>query len=360
MRVLMTTDTVGGVWTYALELADALAERDVEVVLAAMGSPLSASQRAELRASAVARTYAQEVKLEWMDDPWADLERVGRWLLDIRDEVDPDLVHLNGYTHATLAWEVPVLVVGHSCVLSWFSAVQNEEAPAEWDRYATAVTAGLAAADLVIAPTRAMLRELERHYVLQTPREVIPNGRRPSGVHAPKEALVLAVGRLWDEAKNVAALERVAPDVGWPIFVAGLLEPGQRTRHVRALGPLGRRETDAWLARASIFALPARYEPFGLAALEAAHAGAALVLGDIPSLREVWEDAALYVDPEDDEALSAALTLLIEEDGLRDEMAARARVHAERYSPRRMAGGYLHAYERLAPRRVRALAEAAT
>ncbi len=29
MRVLMTTDTVGGVWTYALELTRALRRRDV-------------------------------------------------------------------------------------------------------------------------------------------------------------------------------------------------------------------------------------------------------------------------------------------------------------------------------------------
>ena len=44
----MTTDTVGGVWTYALELADALAERDVEVTLAVQGDP-TPGQRDELR-----------------------------------------------------------------------------------------------------------------------------------------------------------------------------------------------------------------------------------------------------------------------------------------------------------------------
>jgi hypothetical protein len=34
MKVLMTADTVGGVWTYAAELTAALAERDVEAVVA--------------------------------------------------------------------------------------------------------------------------------------------------------------------------------------------------------------------------------------------------------------------------------------------------------------------------------------
>ena len=84
MKVLMTTDTVGGVWTYALELANALADRDVEVSLAAMGAPLDASQRRELRASNVRRAYAETCALEWMDDPWRDVARMGR---DVRELV---------------------------------------------------------------------------------------------------------------------------------------------------------------------------------------------------------------------------------------------------------------------------------
>ena len=49
------------------------------------------------------------------------------------------------------------------------------------------------------------------------------------------------------------------------------------------------------MGRAAIYALPARYEPFGLSILEAALSGCALVIGDIPSLREIWADAALFV-----------------------------------------------------------------
>ena len=350
MRVLMTTDTVGGVWTYALELADALAEHDVEVVLAAMGTPLTSAQRAELRASRVSRAFAENVKLEWMNDPWADVDLAGRWLLGIGDRVQPDLVHLNGYAHATLPWEAPLLVAGHSCVLSWYANVRGEDAPPQWERYAATVAAGLDAADLVVAPTRAMLRELELRYGLTTEREVIPNGRRRSGVVTGKEPVVFSAGRLWDDAKNVAALDRVAPSLPWPVVVAGALEPGRRPQHARALGQLGRAETDLWLARSAVFALPARYEPFGLAALEAGLAGCALVLGDIRSLREVWGDAALYVDPQDDDALAAALLLLIDEPELRDDLAARARAHARTYTPKRMASAYADAYERLTSR----------
>ena len=46
--VLMTTDTVGGVWHYAIELALALAARDVRVALATMGAPLNTAQRSQI------------------------------------------------------------------------------------------------------------------------------------------------------------------------------------------------------------------------------------------------------------------------------------------------------------------------
>lgn len=356
MRVLMTADTVGGVWTYALDLADALAPRGVEVVLATMGPPPSAGQRAEVGRSAVADVCSLDVRLEWMEDPWADVDRAGRWLLDVRDSVAPDLVHLNGYAHGTLDWEAPLLVGGHSCVLSWWRAVKGEPAPRAWDRYAATVADGLAAADLVVAPTRAMLRSLERLYAPAGERRVIPNGRRLSVPEVAKEPLVLSAGRLWDEAKNVAALDRVAPRLRWPVVVAGSLAGGPPPRHLEARGLVGREELDRLLARASIFVLPARYEPFGLAALEAGLAGAALVLGDVASLREVWDDAALFVDPDDEEALAAALTLLVEHPELRAQAAARARERAREYTPERMGAAYADAYERLVRAPVEAVA----
>jgi len=347
MRVLMTVDTVGGVWTYALELADALEPHGVEVVLAAMGPPPVPEQRAELARSAAVELHCEDVRLEWMEEPWADVDRAGSWLLRLRDEVQPDVVHLNGYVHAALPWGAPVLVVGHSCVLSWFRAVRGEGPPRGWERYARLVRDGLAQADLLVAPTRAMLRELERHYAPPGPRVVIPNGRRASGVELPKEPFVLAAGRLWDEAKNLESLDRVAPRLPWPVVAAGALDPLRAPAHVRALGRLSRNETDTLLARAAIFAAPARYEPFGLAALEAGLAGCALVLGDIPSLREVWGDAALFVEPGDDDALVAALTLLVKKPELRPELALRAEARAGTFSAARMGAEYTAAYSRL-------------
>jgi glycogen(starch) synthase len=247
-----------------------------------------------------------------------------------------------------MPWGAPVLVVGHSDVLSWHQAVRGTPAGSEWDRYREAVAAGLAAADVLVAPTRAMLDELIRLYDPPCPRLVVHNGSRRRFARGAKRDLVLTVGRVWDDAKNVEALVRVAPRLSWRVAVAG---EGDIGPGVEPLGRLGRRELDEVLAAAAIFVEPARYEPFGLAALEAGLAGCALVLGDIPSLREVWGDAALYVSPDDDDdELERSLRMLVDDPELRSGLGERARRRALSYSLERTADGYLAAYWRVRSR----------
>src|SRR5436190_10508469 len=181
-RILMTADTVGGVWTYALELAKALEKYGTEVLLATMGAPVTRGQRREAAQLANVRIFKSAYKLEWMDDPWLDVAASGDWLLELEQRFHPDLVHLNGYAHAILPWRAPKIVVGHSCVLSWWKAVRGGQAPARWNIYRDAVCAGLKAADLVVTPSRAMLASLEEHYCPISKRVIISNGRAlPSG-----------------------------------------------------------------------------------------------------------------------------------------------------------------------------------
>jgi glycogen(starch) synthase len=157
MKILLTTDTVGGVWTYAIELARALAPHGVEVALATMGAPVRPEQRRQAEALENVRLFESDFKLEWMPEPWNDVRRCGDWLLELEAQTRPDVVHLNGYAHAALPWSAPTVVVGHSCVLSWWQAVKGEPAPPDWDRYAEAVRRGLRAADAVVAPSAAMI-----------------------------------------------------------------------------------------------------------------------------------------------------------------------------------------------------------
>ena len=338
MKVLMTADCVGGVWTYALDLADALAPHGVEVQLATMGPPPNDEQRAAAARSAAVALHESSFALEWEDDPWRQVDQAGEWLLGLAERIGPDIVHLNGYSHAALDWPAPVVVASHSDVLSWWRAVKGTPPPRRLDPYRARVEAGLQHADLICAPTRAVLDDLVQSYVFETPCAVVPNGRAHRGTSAVEnEPLVAGLGRFWDEGKNVAALERVAARLPWPVLLAG---PGT------PLGGLSASGCTAVLGRARIFASPARYEPFGLTALEAAQAGCALVLGDLRSLREVWGDAAAYVPPDDDDALLATLDDLCRDEARCRELAARAAEHARRYTPSAMAEAMVALYAR--------------
>jgi glycosyltransferase involved in cell wall biosynthesis len=345
----MTVDPVGGVFTYAVELARALGRHGIHMSLATMGGRLRREQTHSLARLGNVTPYESTFQLEWMGEPWRDVARAGEWLGALEARVKPDLAHLNGYVHAALAWRAPVVVVAHSCVLSWWEAVRHGPAPAQWARYREAVAAGLRAADVVVAPTAAVLRDLHRHYGAVPRARVVPNGRDPRTFPVrPKRPFVLCATRLWDEAKNVEALRAAAARLPWPVCVAGAAQSpeGQRVSldGLWALGALAPAALARWFSRAAIYALPACYEPFGLSALEAGLAGCALVVGDIPSLREVWDDAAAFVDPADPDALVETLQRLIASDEERGRLGERARARALEYSPERMADGYLRAY----------------
>lgn len=349
-RVLMTSDAVGGVFTYAVELAAELARHGVTVHLATMGPAPVDEQRARALAVPGLTLHESAWALEWMDEPWCDVARAGAWLLGLERELSPDVVHVNGYAHGALPFRAPTIVVAHSCVLSWWEAVVGEPAPSRYEAYRREVRAGLRGADAVVAISDAMRSALERHYGPIPPPLVIHNGARaPAARRADKEPFVLACGRVWDRAKNIGALAHVAPRLPWPVKVAGW----QSGAHagVEAVGWLGPEALGALMDRAAIFALPARYEPFGLAPLEAALRGAALVLGDIHSLREIWGDAALFVDPGDEDALAEALTTLARDAARRLDLAERARRRAERYSSSRWATAMLAVYAAAADRR---------
>jgi glycosyltransferase involved in cell wall biosynthesis len=356
VKVLLVASAVGGVFTHAVELARALAAARVEVVLATEGAELTADRSRAIAALDGVAHEGRPFRLEWMSDPWEDVAAAGRWLLDLEARQRPNVVHTCELAHGALPFRAPKLVAGHACVPAWFEAVRGGPAPAEWMRYQAAVGAGLRGADAVAAPSCWMARALVRHHAPILAPVVIPGGRDAARFWpGPKEELVLAAGRVSDEGKNVAALVRVAPRLPWPVLVVG--EPpgpasnGEPSGAATFLGRLPEEERARWLSRAAIFAHPARYEPFGLAVLEAALSGCALVLGDLESLRERWEGAAVLVPPWDDDALADAIAALAADEPRRRALGGAARDRGLALTPRRMARGYRALYADLVRRR---------
>ena len=356
MRILMTTDSAGGVWSYSLELCRALAAHDCEVVLACMGGKLHPSERRQAERLPNVTLHESSFRLEWMEDPWDDLPRAAAWVASLAEGTRADVLHLNSYGPALRRFDLPMLLVTHSCVHSWWRATRGGDPDAEWQRYRQCVIRALCAADRVIAPTAAHLHAFARCYEevnLNGRAGVIHNGvdaTRWSAARLPGARFVLGVGRVWDEAKNLKQLAAVAPMLDAPVMIAG---NGDLDRHggapgVVLLGNLPRAQLMPYFRRAAAFAHPARYEPFGLAVLEAALSACPLVLGDIPTLRELWEDAALFVEPDDTRSLRRHLERLLSDAHERRRLGRAARNRALRYSARAMADSYAAEYRKLA------------
>ena len=352
-KILLTTDCIGGVWTYTLDLLKSLEPTKFMVAVATLGASLSENQRQEITALPQVILYESSYKLEWMDNPWEDVEAAGTWLLKINEEFKPDLVHLNNLVHGHLPWGKPVITVVHSCVCTWWQSVKKEETPASWAIYRKWVTRSLRASDMVIAPTLAMLTEAEGEYGPFQDRLVINNGRDASLFkYARKEPFIFSMGRLWDEAKNLQLLTQIAKELDWPVYVAGdarhpATEVELPLENVHLLGHLNQTEIADYLSRASIFVLPAKYEPFGLSALEAGLSGCALVLGNISSQKEIWQHAASYVNPDDPVALKNTIHKLINDEFIRNIMSFRAIQVGLQYSAKQMAWEYEQVYQQL-------------
>jgi glycogen(starch) synthase len=352
LNVLMTADTVGGVWSYAVGLCATLSE--IRFVVATMGPRPRRAQREEIVRLDNVVLEESDYSLEWMANSGDDFTESREWLLGLIARHEIDLVHVNGYAHACLGVELPVLVVAHSDVSSWWEAVHQCAPPPEWDRYRRRTAAGLAAASRIVAPTAAVLRDLEHHYgSLHGKGEVISNGIDVTAFPPLlKRQVVFAAGRVWDAGKNLAALDVIAPELAWAVEIAGDAahpESGVATLgKVRLLGRLRPSDMAWYLGSSSIFVAPARYEPFGLAILEAAAAGCALVLGDIPSLREDWDGAAMFVHPEDKQALLSSINRLIFSPDDRARLAILARSRARRFTLDRMGRAYAALYRDMA------------
>ncbi len=354
MKILMTTDTAGGLWQYSISLCGALANWGIEVVLATTGAPLSPAQRDVARRLSNVVIAERHDRVEWMAAAGQDMAESRGWLLSLARRHDVELAHVNDHTHAGIDFDLPTVMVAHSDIPSRFRAAHGESGPAEWNRYGRRVRDALARASVVVVPTEAVRSDLIRQFGrVAGPSLVIPNGI-PLDRYRPgaKRQVVMSVGRLWDQAKNIVQLDRIAPQVRWPIEVGGEVRLGdlQNFANIAQLGLLPQSALEKRLAEAAIYAAPALYEPFGLAILEAAASGCALVLGDIPALREIWGDAASYARPGDDDGLVAILNALIAVPARRAAMAERARLRAGSFGIDRMAAQYAQLYLSL-PRR---------
>ncbi|WP_157218429.1 glycosyltransferase family 4 protein [Flavisphingomonas formosensis] len=342
-HLLMTADAVGGVWQYAAELARALVPHGWRTSLLVGGPPPTTKQRSAFGGIAGAALIETDIVLDWLASDKDAVLRAGARTAELTAELGADLVHLNSPALAAAGgYRVPVVTVLHSCVASWWRATRNGPPPEDFVWRTTLVAQGLCQAAEIVVPSRAFGEVVQQIYGLRTRPRVVHNGRTPL-TRQPLDMADFAftAGRLWDAGKNAVLLDQAAARLPIPFKAAGPVRGPQdevvELDNLALLGSLDESALAGCLAARPVFVSAARYEPFGLAVLEAASAGCALLLSDIATFRELWQDAALFVPDDDADAVAAGVARLIDDRRLRLSLGSRAAAAARRYTPASMA-----------------------
>jgi glycosyltransferase involved in cell wall biosynthesis len=348
----MSADAVGGVWTFALDLAKGLVPFGVQTTIAVVGPMPAGGPREAARAVPGLSVLPTGLPLEWTAPDAGAVKEAGQRLASLASDGKADVVQLNAAGYAAEAsFAAPLVIACHSCVATWWRAVRGGPLPEDfaWRSELTAKAYGRA--DALVAPSRAFAAATAEAHQLAAPPVTVHNGREPlvkGGPESKRPSFIFTAGRLWDDGKNVAALDRVASRLALPVLAAGPVSGPNgaiiELKNLRTLGALAPPEIGRWLRTRPIFASLALYEPFGLSVLEAAQAGCPLLLSDIPTFRELWDKAALFVDPADDAAITAAVAQLVGDADLRSRLVARARERAASLSVDAMARGWLAIY----------------
>ncbi len=194
--------------------------------------------------------------------------------------------------------------------------------------------------------------------------ECIPNAIPPNPNEAADltEPVIMTAGRLTGMKGFdvlIEAFARIAdrfPE--WRVRIYG--RGGDRAKLHRLIGERGLKDRielmgpvaplDAEWSRASIAAIPSRFEPFGLVIVEAMAAGLPVVCTAVKhGPIEIVENEVngLLVKPKSPRVLAEALTRLMDDAELRRRLAGAGKATAVRYEPERVVGRHVELFERL-------------
>jgi glycosyltransferase involved in cell wall biosynthesis len=172
----------------------------------------------------------------------------------------------------------------------------------------------------------------------------------------PADRIVLGcVARLHPLKQLDAAIRILADRPDWNLALAGQGADEERLRQLATelgvanrvyfVGEIAPERVGTFLACLDVFVFPSRAETFGLAAVEAAHAGVPVVANDLPVLREVLSyqgaPAAVFVDASDTAMLAAAVSRVLGDGALNDTLKQNARGLRLRYSVDAMVDDYV-------------------
>jgi glycogen(starch) synthase len=365
MHVLVTADTLSGIWTYTRELVTGLVSRGIRVTLVSFGEIPLPKQTLWMENLHGLEYRPTAFRLDWMQEADRDFHESRAYLTALVKEIKPDLLHLNQPCYGNLPGSTPRVVVAHGDYISWWNSVHNcMPAESRWLRwYRQTMQQGLAGATLVVSPSLWMLETIRNSYSEPSRSTVIHHGRNPIffNPYVTKDESVLAVGRFLDASKQLNLLTQQAHTLPVCIVGSDAPVPPQNAVPIRAdvklaietvseslKGPQTEAQLRALYSRAAIYAATSRYEPLGMSALAAAFSRCAIVANDIPLFREIWANAALYFRTNDSASLAEVIQRLWNDPELCRTFANRAFQRArDCFTAKRMIDEYLQVYNTL-------------
>jgi len=374
MRVIFNVDAITapltGIGRYALELARGLAHHEEIEELRLYSAyrwvddpahALAANRTiAAIRRNVPFKTQALELYQQI---------RGGLFRLHTR-RMKGFLLHTPNYV--LMPFDGPALTTVHD--LSWLS--YPDAHPVErvkfLDRH---LPKTLARADLVLTDSEFIAAEIATRFALPRAKiRAIPLGvdaayhpRTAEEIlatlakHRLEHSAYLLVVATLEPRKNLARLVRAyaalptATKARHPLVIVGArgwlnhelertLTPLEAAGTVRRLGYVGEDELPALYAGAHAFAFPSLYEGFGLPVLEAMASGVPVLTSNVSSLPEVAGDAALLVDPNDEDALREGLVRLLDDSAWRTNASARGLARSRDYPWSRCVDATIDAY----------------
>lgn len=161
------------------------------------------------------------------------------------------------------------------------------------------------------------------------------------------QRLIQAFAKVADSASTALKLVIVGSK-GWQYerIFAQVTQLGL-TNHVHFLGFVSDADLPALYSAASLFVYPSLYEGFGIPALESLACGTPVIASNLSALPEVVGEAGLLVDPYDVDKLAAAMTRLLGDAGLRQQLKTAGLAQAAQFTWIGMATKLLEVYHTL-------------
>jgi len=347
-KLLITTDTSNEVWNYTVKLCEALMFYiKADILMVNFGANLNKFQEEEAK-----RLNIQVVHTAYFpkSSDQKELKNAEAYLIQVINDFNPNIVHLNNYITISDRVECPVVVTGHGDLISllkWTKSNITENI----DQYRQIVKKALNSADAAVLTSRFAVECLIKEYDFKNKFRVIYNGINiePSGI-LPEKPCILAEGNLNDRSKNISLLAKIADKIpdSIKILVIGSNNYNKVSKRIEWVNNLSLEEKIEIYRKSSIFLALSSYEPFGFSSMISAYSNCAILANDIPVHRELWGDCACIYEKNNLNSFIRNLNNLIENEKLLAFTAKNCQAKAlSSFSMKRMGLEYINLYKRI-------------